>query len=252
MDRFYPVGLAAEADAWKTTYEEANEMRSFARSAYPPGTSIHLPGQRDMFGFSAPGPARERLAKPYLHPTEEVDVPNPREHHAITRVQIDDEHDVFHRHDVNDMLSSKHGPMVAAIFNRGADGTYRPPSSPGGLSLSKSRSLPNIAPAPARRCQPPEIVDRHEDDHFSYFVPRSMQGDGVAKLNTHHMSKLHKASRISFPFSGEGTGFRSQSGITEVFPQGSYKDLTTTHRHFFKKPPHFRMSPLQQGGLMTC
>merc|ERR1719162_1206280 len=113
-----------------------NEMRAFARSAYPPGTSIHLPGQRDAFGFSAPGPHREKLARPNLHPTEEVDVPNPREHHAMTRVQIDDEHDTFHRHDVGDMLmSTVHSQMANNVLSRSR-------CSSDGMGMNRSRSLP--------------------------------------------------------------------------------------------------------------
>mmetsp|Transcript_31127 Transcript_31127/g.80021 ORF Transcript_31127/g.80021 Transcript_31127/m.80021 type:complete len:249 (-) Transcript_31127:68-814(-) len=242
-DRFYPVGLAAEADAWKTTYEEMNDMRSFARSAYPPGTSIHLPGTRQTFGYSAPGPLRHRLANPELHPTEEVDVPNPREHHARARIQIDDDRETFAEHDFGELLQSPNSRMATALFNRSMGSNA---GSQGSRTMARSRSMPSVSMGTRRTSQPPEQVRQLEDDHFSYFVPRSMQAGGAAKLNTHMMSKLQKNNKISFPFSGEGTGFRSQSGLTEVFPKGSYKGITTTQKSSFSKPTFCRFSPFQE------
>lgn len=234
-DRFYALGLPAEADAWKTTYEVQNEMRAFARSAYPPGTAVHLPGVRDHFGYSNPGPLAHRLAKPELHPKEEVDVSNPREHHAVPHVQIPDDRVTFHNLDMDEMMKSYQSPVAKATLS----GTAR-------SNASRSRSLPSltIQRAPPRFSEPPEQVHRLEDDHFSYFVPKSMQRDGQDKLNTHLLSKLSKSNRISFPFTGDGTGFRTQSGLTEWFPRGTYKDQPTTYRTNFGKPPYYRLSPL--------
>lgn len=238
-DRFYPVGLEAEADAFKTTYEVQNEMRSFPRSAYPPGTAVHLPGTSATFGFSNPGPIRHRLAQGHLHSTEEVDIPNPRESHAMPCMQVPDDRHTFMVHDTEEMGRSYQSPVAAMTFSGGTP-------SKSMQSMRKTRSLPSLnkAPAPARLGDAPSPVHRLEDDHFSYFVPRAQAGSGVDKLNPHLMHKLQKSSRISFPFSGEGTGFRSQSGKTALFPEGSYKDVPTTSRMAFSKPPFFRLSPL--------
>eukprot|EP00405_Crypthecodinium_cohnii_P023048 CAMPEP_0206484860 /NCGR_PEP_ID=MMETSP0324_2-20121206/40202_1 /ASSEMBLY_ACC=CAM_ASM_000836 /TAXON_ID=2866 /ORGANISM="Crypthecodinium cohnii, Strain Seligo" /LENGTH=243 /DNA_ID=CAMNT_0053963041 /DNA_START=92 /DNA_END=823 /DNA_ORIENTATION=+ len=242
MDRFYPVGLESHPEAWKTTYEEMNEMKSHPRSAYPPGTSIHLPGQRERFGFSAPGCDRWLLARPELQPSDAVDVPNPREHYAITRIKIDDDLERPSHNEIGEMLRSKNRSPTA-IFDKSqmSQSIY----SPG--NLSRTKSLPSL-PA-QRKWTPPDRVERMEDEHFSYFVPRSMQGEGAYKFNTHTMSKLHKTDRISFPFSGEGTGFRSESGLTDVFPKGTMKGAITTHKHFFTKPPYHRMSLWKEKSL---
>jgi len=72
-DRFYPVGKHSAEDVWKSSYEVQNEMRSFQRSAYPPGYAGHEPGARERFGYSTPGPFAHRLAKPELALKEEDD-----------------------------------------------------------------------------------------------------------------------------------------------------------------------------------
>eukprot|EP00441_Pelagodinium_beii_P036649 CAMPEP_0197647052 /NCGR_PEP_ID=MMETSP1338-20131121/24043_1 /TAXON_ID=43686 ORGANISM="Pelagodinium beii, Strain RCC1491" /NCGR_SAMPLE_ID=MMETSP1338 /ASSEMBLY_ACC=CAM_ASM_000754 /LENGTH=250 /DNA_ID=CAMNT_0043220753 /DNA_START=73 /DNA_END=825 /DNA_ORIENTATION=+ len=234
-DRFYPLGMEAEEDSWKTTYEVMNEMRSFARSAYPPGTAIHLPGARDHFGYSTPGPIAHRLAKSELALTEDIGVSNPREHHAITRIQEPDDRRIFETHDVSEMLKSYNSPVATMSL------------SPQNKSMSKSLSLPAIErrTIPPRLADPNPIVNKLEDDHFSYFVPKGLQREHKDKLNTSTLSKLKKENRISFPFSGEGTGFRSQGANTDWWPAGSNKNAPTSYRMAYSKPGFFRNnSPL--------
>jgi len=232
-DRFYPVGLAADVEAWKTTYEVQNEMRSFARSAFPPGTAVHLPGARDSFGFSSPGPLRMRLAQPDAHPEEKIDIGNPRECHAIPRTQAPDDRATFHVHDTDEMARSYRSPVASVTFG-------------GSRSLPKTRSLPSLSktPAPPRMSMAPPLTTKMEDDHFSYFIPKGLHREGEDRINPHHMSKLRKADRISFPFTGEGTGFRTQSGMTDWAPPGSYEGVPTSYRTTFAKPPFYRLSPL--------
>eukprot|EP00440_Ansanella_granifera_P001074 gb/GFBE01001157.1/.p1 GENE.gb/GFBE01001157.1/~~gb/GFBE01001157.1/.p1 ORF type:complete len:255 (+),score=60.21 gb/GFBE01001157.1/:1-765(+) len=239
-DRFYPLGMEAEQDAWKTSYEVMNEMRSFARSAYPPGTSIHQPGARDHFGYSSPGPIAHRLAKAELALTEDVDVPNPREHHAITRIQEPDDRDVFERHDVSEMLRSYNSPVANMSLS---------PANRSMMSMSKSRSLPAIErrPAPPRLSEPNPVINKLEDEHFSYFVPKGLQREHRDKLNTSTLSRLKKDNRISFPFSGDGTGFKSQSSMTDWWPAGNYQKMPTSYRTSYGKPGFFRgNSPVLQ------
>jgi len=259
-DRFYPVGLKQEAELWKSTYEIQNEMRSYARSAFPPGTAVHQPGARDTFGFSCPGPNRARLAQGHLHPTEEVDVDGPRAHHAVPKTQAPDEVGTFYDYDVPEMQRSYRSPMVKAHFSPQATGMDGGAASRRGSgmnmgtgtdmgasgmrrSMYSSRSLPLLVKptAPARVSTPPDHVHSHEDEHFDYFVPLGLQGRGKERLNPHTMSKLHKKDRISFPFSGEGTGFRSQSATGGLFPEGTYEGISTSTRTNFAKPsfhPH--------------
>jgi len=235
-DRFYPVGLAAEQDAWKTTYETQNEMRSFARSAFPPGCAVHLPGARDTFGFSSPGPLRTRLAQPDAHPEERVGVANPRECHAVPRQQVPDDRVTFHAHDVDEMSRSYRSPVASIAFGSS------------GRMLPRTRSLPSLTktPAPPKVSDSPSMLSKLEDQHFSYFVPQGMQREGREKINPHHLSRLRKTDvdRVAFPFTGEGTGFRTQSGATEWFPPGSYEGVPTSYRSSFQKPPYYRLSPL--------
>lgn len=234
-DRFYPLGLPAEADVWKTSYEVQNEMRAFARSPFPPGTAVHLPGARDKFGFGSPGPLAHRLAKPETALTEDVDLPNPRETLAIPRVQEADERVTFHTHDVDEMVRSYRSPVVNATMTGSK-----------GFGIKKSRSVPSLArtTAPPRISEPPAAVSGLEDEHFSYFLPKGQQRDGRDKINPHTMSKLSKTDRISFPFSGEGTGFRSQGTQSGWMPGGSYQNQPTTYRTSFTKQPFYRKSPV--------
>mmetsp|Transcript_43395 Transcript_43395/g.80829 ORF Transcript_43395/g.80829 Transcript_43395/m.80829 type:complete len:253 (+) Transcript_43395:79-837(+) len=244
-DRFYPVGMEADADSWKTTYEVMNEMRSFARSPYPPGTAIHQPGARDHFGYSAPGPIASRLTNSELALTEDTDLPNPREHMAITRIQEPDDRKVFEKHDVDEMLRTYNSPVAKATLS---------PSQP--MSLSKAFSLPAItrrSEAPPKLSQRNPVIKKLEDAHFSYFVPKNMQREHKDRLNTSTLSKLKKGNMVSFPFTGEGTGFRSQGSGANWWPSGSYEQVPTSYRLQFGRPGFFRdNSPLMQSKAVSA
>jgi len=67
-------------------------------------------------------------------------------------------------------------------------------------------------------------------------VPKGQAPEGKERIGTHTLSKLHKTDRISFPHSGDGTGFRTQGGGSEWMPGGSYKNLPTSYGTTFAKP----------------
>merc|ERR1719181_1824670 len=95
-DRFYPIGQHSVGDVWKTSYEVQNEMRSFQRSAYPPGYAGHEPGAREKFGHSTPGPNAKILSMSHLALREDVDIAEPRRIHAMPHVQVADDSTTFH------------------------------------------------------------------------------------------------------------------------------------------------------------
>mmetsp|Transcript_52436 Transcript_52436/g.121936 ORF Transcript_52436/g.121936 Transcript_52436/m.121936 type:complete len:249 (-) Transcript_52436:87-833(-) len=239
MDRFYPLGLPSAEDVWKTTYEVQNDMRSYERSAYPPGTAVHQPGARDMFGFSTPGPIAGRLSKPELALTQEVDLPNPREHHAVVRMQEPDDRYTFHKYDVPEMMRSYKSNVATMSLSPAAQ-----------KSFTRTRSLPALErrPVPPRLSPPPEAITNLEDDHFDYFVPKGLQHETREKLHTGTLSRLKKTDRISFPFTGEGTGFRAQSTTSgwRLSEPGLPLEGTTTQKASYTKPPFYRISALQQ------
>lgn len=241
-DRFYPLGLTQEKEHWKTSYEVQNEMRAFERSAYPPGTAVHQPGARDKFGYATPGPIASRLAKPELALTEDIGVENPRRHHAIPRMRAPDDREVFENLDVPIMTSTYHSPVAKMSLTQGQfPKTRTMPMSQSLPSLKKNNSTSSLR----RMSEPTDAIDALEDSHFSYFVPKGLQRDGKDKLYTTNLSKLQKTAKVSMPYSGEGTGFRTQSGSSTWWPEGSYtRDQHTTYRGAFTRPPFYRMSPL--------
>eukprot|EP00404_Azadinium_spinosum_P005866 CAMPEP_0180449824 /NCGR_PEP_ID=MMETSP1036_2-20121128/17921_1 /TAXON_ID=632150 /ORGANISM="Azadinium spinosum, Strain 3D9" /LENGTH=242 /DNA_ID=CAMNT_0022456243 /DNA_START=50 /DNA_END=778 /DNA_ORIENTATION=+ len=237
-DRFYPLGQPASDDCWKSSYEVQNEMRSFERSAYPPGTAVHLPGARDKFGFSTPGPLKHRLSQSQLALSEEVDNPAPRLNHAIPRMQVADDRKTFAELDVPEMMKSYMSPVASVTL------------SPGMKSgMSRTRSVPTISKtvAPPRLSAPNPAMTNLQDEHFSYFVPKGLAHEPREKLNSSTLSKLKTENKVSLPFTGEGTGFRSQSSGTDWWAGGAYaSDLPTSYRTNYTKPGFYRVSPLQQ------
>jgi hypothetical protein len=244
-DRFYPIGQPAAEDVWKTTYEVQNEMRSFDRSAYPPGTSVHLPGARDRFGYSTPGPLAHRLSKPSLALSEDVDLANPREHMTIPRLQEPDDLETFKRFDVPEMMRSYQSPVASMSLS-------------GSRTFPRTRSMPTLERkrAPPRLADPRGVTHKLDDMHYSYFVPKHMQGQGRDNLLTSatmsaSLSKLKKQGPISFPFAGEGTGFRCNGGNADWWPRGNPNytaDMPTSYRTHFTKPSFYRKSPVLQEG----
>lgn len=235
-DRFYPRGKASQPDVWKSTYEVQTEMRSYERSMFPPGTSIHQPGARERFGYATPGPYAHRLAQSYHALGEDVDVPNPREMHAVPRMQCPDDRETFEHLDVPEMTRSYRSPVAMATL------------TPGGKKfMTRGRSLPALVTptAPKRLSEVEEPIDRIEDEHFSYFVPMGMRREGRERIGGTTLSKLHKEGRISFPFSGEGTGFRSQTPYTSWWPDPTPISNETSYRRTFQKyNVHRTTSPL--------
>lgn len=234
-DRFYPLGKASAEDAWKTSYEVQNEMRSFQRSAYPPGYAGHEPGAREKFGFSTPGPDAAKLTAGFLCLREDTDIAEPRRIHAMPRqhVQVTDERMNFQEHDVPEMARSYKSAIVSPMHR----------------SMAKTRSLPTISklPAPAKLTETRPALAKMECDHFSYFVPKAMAREGEEKLMSRSLPKLYKhpEKKVMLPFAGDGTGFRTQSGLTEWWPAAArLHDEPTSYQSQFGRPSFYRMSPL--------
>jgi hypothetical protein len=196
-----------------------------------------LPGSRDRFGYGSPGPEAKRLAKPSLALTEDVDLPNPREHYAIPRMKEDDERRTFRTLDANEMQRSYRSPMATITL------------SPGARSIgSRTKSLPALSrkPAPLKLREPNDPINKLENDHFSYYVPKGVQREGKQRLGSMPLSKLHKANKISFPHSGSGTGFGGEKCTATWWPTGapSYGADATAYRTGFTKPDFHRSSPM--------
>jgi hypothetical protein len=232
-DRFYPVGKHSAEDVWKSSYEVQNEMRSFQRSAYPPGYAGHEPGARDKFGFSTPGPDAMRLTKSELCLREDIDIAEPRRIHAIPRMQITDERQNFHELDVPEMAASYKSAIVSPMHR----------------SMAKTRSLPTIdrMKAPPRLSEVPPATNKLEDNHFSYFVPKALNRESKDRLMSRSLTKLYKhpEKKVMLPFSGDGTGFRTSNSVTEWWPSASrLHDEPTAYQSHFQRPSFYRMSPL--------
>jgi hypothetical protein len=241
-DRFYPVGLPSETDAWKTTYEVQNEMRSFARSPYPPGTSVHQPGAREKFGFSSPGPLAHLLAKPETCLEEAVDIPNPRMNQSLPRYREPDDRKVFEHLDIPEMQRSYASPVAAMSVSQGMGGR-----SLRGQSFHKSMSSPTMGRSHARLSEPNNAVSKIEDDHFTYFVPKALQRAGMEKLKSTTLSRLQKRDKITMPL-GSGTGFPFQSSKTYWWPEHEKgpDNCSTSSRDAYQRMSFHRMSPMAQ------
>lgn len=237
-DRFYPLGKASAEDVWKTSYEVQNEMRSFQRSAYPAGYAGHEPGARDKFGFSTPGPDAARLTAGFLCLREDTDIAEPRRIHAIPRQQVTDDRVTFHTHDVPEMSRSYKSGIVSPMHR----------------SMAKTRSLPTISKMapPAKLTETRPALAKMECDHFSYFVPKAMAREGEEKLMSRTLPKLYKdqEKKVMLPFAGDGTGFRTQSSLTEWWPTapgGRLHDEPSSYQSQYQRPSFYRMSPLGIG-----
>lgn len=241
-DRFYPVGMPSEIDHWKTTYEVQNEMRSFARSSYPPGTAVHQPGAREKFGFSTPGPLAHRLAKPETALEEAVDIANPRAHHAMPRYQEPDDRKIFEALDMAEMAKSYSSPVAAMSISQGMGARSLRTRS----SIS-SRSMPKLGgKTVGKLSEPNAMITNLEDDHFTYYVPTSLQRAGMEKLKNTTLSKLQKSYRITMA-EGSGTGFKSQTSKTYWWPDHvkGPDNESTSYRDGFNAHPQ-RWSPMQE------
>lgn len=232
-DRFYPLGKHSAEDVWKSTYEVCNEMRSFQRSAYPPGYAGHEPGARDKFGFSTPGPDANRLTKGELCLREDIDIQEPRRNLAVPRMQVTDERNTFQDLDVPEMDRSYKSAIVSPMYR----------------SMAKSRSVPSVGPKPApnKMSQLPPAMNKMEDEHFAYFVPKAQNREGKDRLMSRSLSKLYKSpeKKVMLPFAGDGTGFRTQSSATEWWPAAArLHEEPSAYQSQFNRPSFYRMSPL--------
>lgn len=240
-DRFYPVGLPSDKDSWKTTYEVQNEMRAFARSAYPPGTAVHLPGSRDKFGFSTPGPIAERLAKPETCQQEAINIPNPRMNHSMPRYQEPDDRKIFENLDIPEMQRSYVSPVAAMSVSQGMGGR----SLRGQSVKLKSASVPAFGRSVQKMSEPHRALNAVEDEHFAYFVPKTLQRAGMEKLKSSTLSRMQKQDKITMPM-GSGTGFPFQSSKTHWWPvhEPGPDNCSTSYRDAHQRHPFYRMSPM--------
>eukprot|EP00747_Dinoflagellata_sp_TGD_P184501 gnl/TRDRNA2_/TRDRNA2_40158_c0_seq1.p1 gnl/TRDRNA2_/TRDRNA2_40158_c0~~gnl/TRDRNA2_/TRDRNA2_40158_c0_seq1.p1 ORF type:complete len:238 (+),score=35.32 gnl/TRDRNA2_/TRDRNA2_40158_c0_seq1:69-782(+) len=232
-DRFYPLGLPSAENAWKTTYEVQNEMRSFQRSAYPPGYAGHEPGAKDKFGFSNPGPDASRLSKGELALVEDVDIPGPRRIHAMTRVQVPDDRVTFSHFD----LPQRSGQSPLSLTSQSM--------------MPRPRSLPNLPkqPAPARLSEVPKPIVRLEDDRHSYFVPQDLQREPSHRILGASLTKLDKREKVRLTMGGFGTGFRTQCPQADWWPtnmhDGNMDHWNSSHeRGTYQRHKFYRMSPV--------
>lgn len=230
-DRFYPLGKQSCEDVWKSSYEVQNEMRSFQRSAYPPGYAGHEPGAREKFGFSTPGPDAARLTKGDLCLREDIDIAEPRRILAVPRMQVTDERQTFRDLDVPEMDRSYKSGIVSPMYR----------------SMAKSRSMPTVSrmPAPPKLSQLPPAQNKMEDAHFTYFVPKAVNRETKERLMSRSLSKLYKQSekKVMLPYAGDGTGFRTNGGDTDLWPKGGLSDWSSYHSAY-QRPAFYRMSPL--------
>jgi len=231
-DRFYPLGATSTAESWKTSYEVQNEMRSFQRSAYPPGYAGHEPGAREKFGFSTPGPDAFRLTRGDLCLREDVDIQEPRRIHAMQRGPPDESH-TFHNLDVPEMDRSYKSAIVSPMYR----------------SMAKTRSLPTIVKksAPAKVSDIPPPQGKLDDQHFTYFVPKALNREGTDRLMSRSLPKLYKhpEKKVMLPFAGDGTGFRTNSSQTEWWPPAArLHEEPSAYQSQFQRPSFYRMSPL--------
>lgn len=237
-DRYYPGFPPSAQGVWKTTYELQNEMRSFQRSAYPPGYAGHEPGVREKFGYSCPGPDASRLSHSDLALTEDADIHEPRRIQAVPRVQEPDDRVTFEQYDLP--AASRSGPVPWAD---GADMQK---------SLPRVRSLPALQrkPPPPPLRQARDSIDSLEDQRFTYFVPANLQKKGQKELSRRRptLSRLEKADRVVLSLDGGGTGFKTQCQLIGWDPAASKMAPVpvlannTMYRTEFSPPPFFRMS----------
>jgi len=232
-DRFYPLGKHSAEGVWKSSYEVANEMRSFQRSAYPPGYAGHEPGSREKFGFSSPGPEAVRLTKGSLCLCEDTNIAEPRRMLAQTRQQVNDERQNFRDLDMPEMDRSYKSAIVSPAFR----------------SMAKTRSLPTLErqPAPPRLSDIAAAQSKLGDDHFTYFVPKDLSREATDRLMARSLPKLWKdpQKRVMLPNGGDGTGFRTSCANTEWWPAATrLHEEPSSYASHFAKPSFYRMSPL--------
>lgn len=226
-DRFYPMGTQIfEEDTLKSTYQLANEMRSFHRSAYPPGYAGHEPGVREKMGYANPGPHAWRLSDPEHALTEDVDNSNPRKMHAHVKSKAHST-DVFHELDLP-AYSNTLKKQAAQVLPEEIRSQRTM-----GLTMGSTRDLKPLS-------EPKEPTHRFEDARFSYYVPTIYSKRNVETLlKTYELPKLEKTAKVMMAHPGEGTGFRCQGGGTNWWPVlDSDPEISQIQRTYVRHPFH--------------
>eukprot|EP00746_Dinoflagellata_sp_MGD_P002158 gnl/MRDRNA2_/MRDRNA2_104165_c0_seq1.p1 gnl/MRDRNA2_/MRDRNA2_104165_c0~~gnl/MRDRNA2_/MRDRNA2_104165_c0_seq1.p1 ORF type:complete len:240 (+),score=43.32 gnl/MRDRNA2_/MRDRNA2_104165_c0_seq1:89-808(+) len=228
-ERFYPIGtLKAEDEAFKSTYTMQNEMRSFHRSAYPPGYAGHEPGVRDKFGYAAPGPDPWKLAGPEHALTEDVDNPAPRIMQATTKSKAHDQSDFYHL----DL------PAYSATLASQASNVLPPDLRTRTMTRSLSSTRMDMKPLSIKKAP----IDRLEDDRFTYFVPKTYCQKPRSMLMARQLDllKLDKQEIVTMANPGEGTGFRCQAGGPGWWPCLDADPEISTIQRAYRRPPFHR------------
>lgn len=198
MHSFYPLGLPSYGpDAFKTSYETQNELVTHERSPYPPGTGVHLPGARDLFGFGSPGANPALTAKSSFARCEDPDAT---------------------------AMGASSPVSPSSGFN------FQAPASPmaqaGNAMLQSPKSMRRTASSPAfdtykapKRLSIGAVpMHKFEDDHHSFFVPASMRHAGEHKLHGNYsLPRLSKERKLAATI-GDGTGFRCQGAGADWWP----------------------------------
>jgi len=228
-ERFYPIGLLKnEEDAFKSTYTMQNEMRSFHRSAYPPGYAGHEPGVRDKHGYASPGPHAWRLSDPDHALTEDVGSEAPRKMQAVTKSKAHD-HSVFHELDL---------PIRQDTLRTQATTTISPDIRATRLTRSMSSTRADLS-ALSRKKDP---ITHLEDERFTYFVPQNYSNKRRELLFTRQVDllKLDKKERVTGANPGEGTGFRTQGAACGWWPSLDADPEISSIQRAYRRPPFHR------------
>lgn len=228
-ERFYPIcSLKAEDDAFKSTYTVQNEMRSFHRSAYPPGYAGHEPGIRAKHGYASPGPDAWKLAGPDHALTEDVDNPAPRMMHAVTKSKAHDL-DAFHDLDL---------PSYSMTLKSQASNVLPPEMRNPSMTRSLSATRTDLRPLSFKK----DPVTRLEDARFTYYVPRTYSQKSRDLLLARHLNlhKLDKQEIVTVANPGEGTGFRCQAGGPSWWPSLDDDPEISSIQRAYRRPPFHR------------
>jgi len=226
-DRFYPKGTQIfDEEALKSTYTLQNEMRSFHRSAYPPGYAGHEPGVREKMGYANPGPHAWRLADADHALTEDVNLGNPRKMHALVKSKAHDS-DIFHDLDLPPYSNTlkKHASQVL-------------PEELRTRTMGKSMST-RMGLQPLSTLKDP--VTHLEDARFTYYVPGIYSRKGKdTLLKKYDLLKLEKQAKVVGANPGEGTGFHCQGAACNWWPVLDTDPEISQIQRTYRKPPFHR------------
>lgn len=227
-DRFYPKGTQIfDEDTLKSTYQVQNEMRSFHRSAFPPGYAGHEPGVREKMGYASPGPHAWRLSDPSHALTEDVDNDAPRKMHAAVKSKAHDQ-STFHELDL---------PGYSNTLRHQASQVL--PESMRSRTMGRSMSSGRMDMKPLSEKKDP--ITHLEDNKFTYYVPGIYSKKGKdALLTKYDLLKLEKQSKVMGANPGEGTGFRCQGGGANWWPALEGDPEISQIQRTYRSPPFHR------------